>query len=648
LLTAAGILAAMSADGKLLWQHSMMEEYGRLTFPNGRTGAPVIDDTIVIVRGITSNWGTQGAAADRFYAFDKTTGQIVWASTPGDVPPKDSSFSTPVLAWHDGRRVFYCGTGDGSVVCVNARTGEPLWRYKISAGGINSSVVLFKNLVIAGHADENLDASETGRTVAVNTDVVAARAEGGSSLPRPASATPGPVVLDRNAEAWRNKEILLTSSPVVAGDRIYLVNKVGELCNIDGATGKVSWRHKLGSDQLHASPLYADGKLYIPMRDAGLFIVRPGESGAEVLSHTALEGEALGAPAVYKGKIFLHTTRKLYCFGAVTARAESGSDNNSSANRVQRARLQTEENIPTPGPVTQVQVVPCEVLLRPGQKQSFVLRGLDANGLLVKELKGGQWKKFIPPTAKVKSEMDADFNENGGLAAKDNARQSAGAWEVTVDGFKGYIRGRVVAGAPYREDFESFQPVAQPDGEPGAIFAWPPLPWIGARFKWDIRDHEGSKVLVKTLDRILFQRAFTFIGDSSLKNYTIEADVMSEGNRRNMSNVGVINQHYIINLVGNWQQLEVLSNQDRVKMSVPFSWQPKVWYHIKSRVDVKTDGSGVVRAKAWKRGEPEPEKWTIEVPHKHAHEQGAPGVYGFALQSQFRVYVDNISVKQNE
>jgi hypothetical protein len=178
-------------------------------------------------------------------------------------------------------------------------------------------------------------------------------------------------------------------------------------------------------------------------------------------------------------------------------------------------------------------------------------------------------------------------------------------------------------------------------------FAYPPLPWIGARFKWEVRNLEGNKVLAKTLDNNLFQRAITFIGQPEEKNYTVEADVMTDGNRRNMSIVGVINQRYVIALVGNWQQIEVSSNHDRVKAGAPFKIKPKTWYRLKTRVDVAADGSGVVRGKAWERDQPEPEAWTIEVPHARAHECGAPGVYGFSLQSQFRVYVDNVAVTPN-
>ena len=98
-----------------------------MTFPNGRTATPVVDRDLVITRGIMANWGAQGPPWDRFYGFDKKTGELVWAAKPGG-RPKDSCFSSPALGWLDGKRVFYATTGDGSVVCANARTGEAIWQ----------------------------------------------------------------------------------------------------------------------------------------------------------------------------------------------------------------------------------------------------------------------------------------------------------------------------------------------------------------------------------------------------------------------------------------------------------------------------------------------------------------------------------------
>ena len=86
---------------------------------------------------------------------------------------------------------------------------------------------------------------------------------------------------------------------------------------------------------------------------------------------------------------------------------------------------------------------------------------------------------------------------------------------------------------PFKEDFEEFTPTeAAPDG---GKYAYPPLPWIGARFKFDVREVEGTKVLAKTLDNIFFQRATVFFGHPDDKNYTFEADVRAPEKRRQMA-----------------------------------------------------------------------------------------------------------------
>jgi hypothetical protein len=233
------------------------------------------------------------------------------------------------------------------------------------------------------------------------------------------------------------------------------------------------------------------------------------------------------------------------------------------------------------------------------------------------------------------------------VAAPEKA-PSAGAFEARADGLKGYMRGRVLPGLPISQDFESIVLTETTTNtvEPPTRFAYPPLPWIGARFKFDVRDKDGNKCLVKTIDNPFFQRATVFMGTPDLKNYTIEADVMSDGNKRKMSTVGVINQRYRISLKGNEQVLETTSNEELLHIAVPFHWLPNAWYRLKARVDVAADGSGVVRGKAWKKGDPEPEAWTSEVPIQHANANGCPGLFGFSPQNM-RVYIDNIAVTAN-
>lgn len=630
-----GILAGFTPDGKELWKHSLMEEFGRLTFPNGRTASPIVDGDLVITRGITANWGAQGPAGDRFYAFDKTTGDLVWASTPG-ARPKDNSFSSPILGWLGGKRVFYASSGDGSVVCVNARTGEPLWRVPLFKAGINATVVVHNNdKVIATYGTPY----EPGQMVALKITDIA-----------PTNAAAGPVVLDRaKVELWANDVSSSTSSPILVGDTIYATSEKGDLCAVDANTGAIHWKLKLGIEQRNASPLFADGKLYVPMLDdpatktdggdagavGAFYIVKPGAKGGEILSHVALAGRCFGTPVADNGKIYVQTARRFYCFG--TKGSARGLVTGTTA-----------EAWPKPGPAKSLQIIPSEITLRPGQSATFRARSIDANGFVVediKDVKALKWASFIPPTAKVKSTMNGTFNDEGKLVADAATKPSAGAFQATLGDLKGAIRGRVLPYLPLKQDFESFT-LAETNASDGALFAYPPLPWIGARFKFEVREKDGNKVLAKTVDNAFFARAFVFLGAPDAKNYTIEADVMSDGNKRKMSEVGVINQRYLTVLKGNEQKLEINSNLDRIRVATDFKWLPNTWYHIKSRVDLAPDGSGMVRAKAWKQGDPEPEAWTLEVPHRTAHQNGSPGLFGFSPQGE-RVYIDNVQVNSN-
>jgi hypothetical protein len=200
-----------------------------------------------------------------------------------------------------------------------------------------------------------------------------------------------------------------------------------------------------------------------------------------------------------------------------------------------------------------------------------------------------------------------EFNAQGTFVAASALNPSAGAFEASLGNLKGYFRGRVLPGLPIKQDFDSFtlSETTTNEVEPPTPFAYPPLPWIGARFKFEVREKDGNKALVKTIDNRFFQRATVFMGDPELKNYTIEMDVMTEGNKRKMSDAGVINQRYKIVLKGNEKKLEVSSNDELFRFSTPFNWSPNAWVH-KARVDVAKDGSGMVRAKAWPKSEANP------------------------------------------
>jgi outer membrane protein assembly factor BamB len=628
-----GILAAFTSDGQLLWKHSLMEEYGRLTFPNARTASPMIDKDLVITRGITANWGANGPGADRFYAFDKKTGELVWSSTPGG-PPKDNSFSHSAVGWLKGRRVLYSATGDGSVVCLNARTGDPVWRVSLTKAGINAGVLVHNNDKIISIYGTPY---EPGQLVALKISDVF-----------PTNPAAAPVIVDRKAvQLWADDISTSTSSPILVGDRVYVVSEKGDFCCVDVNNGNILWKLRLGIEERNSCPVYADGKLYVPMLDdpdahdaAGtkgvMYIIKPTDKDGQIVAHVTLDGRCFGTPTPYNGKIYIQTTRHLYCFG-------------NAGNNPELPSAPAPEQWPAPGPAASLQIIPSEVLMRPGQTESFRVRALDANGLTVEEIQDAskiKWASFIPATAKVKSTMKAEFNGQGQLVAASDEMPSAGAFMAQDGALKGFIRGRILPYLPISQDFEKFS-LTETNAMDGAMYSYPPLPWIGARFKFDIRDLNGNKVLAKNMDNPFFQRATVFIGEPSTKNYTVEADIMTEGNKRvNSSAVGLVNQRYYIVMRPATSNIVVNSTEALFHYEAPFASAPNTWYHMKTRVDVAPDGSGIIRGKLWKKGDPEPDAWTIEAHHKHANTEGSPGLFAFAPQK--RVYIDNVTVTSNE
>lgn len=620
LLTAYGVAVAFTFDGELIWEKSLMEELGRLTFPNGRVGSPVIEGDLVILRGITANWGAEGPAADRFYGFDKITGEQVWSSTPGTIPPVDSSFSHLYIETREGRRVGYTATGCGHLVCFNVRNGQPYWRFAFSRNGVNASPILYNDTFISIHAEENVDEATHGRMAAI-------------ALPESLDADELPVTLTiEGSEVWRNTLGAPSSSPVLVGDTVYQVTRTGQLASVDAATGEVHWLEKLGASNLHSSPLYADGLIYLPLNDGTLFIIRPNDDSPEILHQIELEGECLGAPALSDGWLYVHTTEKLYAFKM-----------NFSAMEKDPAPV---AEIPEPGEPARLQIVPAEVALAPGQSIQLKAYPIDRYGFVTGEaLEEAEWESYIPPTARVQSTLTAEVDGSGLMTADDEQVPSAGAFRATNGELSGTMRGRILPVPPLTEDFTRFELDEEDENGP---FAFPPLSWIGARFKFDVREMDGTQLLAKNMDRLLFQRSTAFISDYHLSNYTLQADVMTDGSRRAKSDVGLINQRYLFSLKGNWNKLEVSSNYERLTRDVDFPIQAGTWYTLKTNVERHEDGSGVVRAKAWPRDEDEPEEWTLEVELDYVHPQGAPGIYAFTAQNQHKVYLDNIVLTQDD
>ena len=108
-----------------------------------------------------------------------------------------------------------------------------------------------------------------------------------------------------------------------------------------------------------------------------------------------------------------------------------------------------------------------------------------------------------------------------------------------------------------------------------------------------------------------------------------------------------------------WQKqgLVIWNNMDRKIEALPGAESLRLLGELKSLDAWKSDGVSITRLvyrvelpqthqRKRKKGEPEPEAWNIEVPHKNAHPNGCPGFYSLAPQEQ-RAWIDNITVTPN-
>lgn len=223
-----------------------------------------------------------------------------------------------MLTWFKGKRVLITATGDGNVFCANARTGEAIWRVPLFKAGINSTAVVHNNDKVVAIFGTPY---EPGQMVCMKIPQV-----------EPTNPTNAPVLVERQAvELWHTPEISTsTSHPILVGDRVYVVAEKGDLCCVDVNNGKILWRVRLGIEQRNAGLVHADGKLYVPMLDdpaskgsgegdagttGAFYIIEPSDKEGKILSHVPLEGRCFGTPAVYNGKVYMQTTKKLYCFG---------------------------------------------------------------------------------------------------------------------------------------------------------------------------------------------------------------------------------------------------------------------------------------------------------------------------------------------
>ena len=598
-----GLLVGFDRTGKEVWKRSLTEEMGFYSGFGGRTHTPMIDEDRLVVTFANQGWGDQGPPRFRTFAFDKKTGDLLWVSNPGGQPFDLNTQTTPVVAVINGQRLLIEGSGDGWIYAIKARTGEKVWGFQLSKSGINTTVAVNGNVVYAAHSEENVDSGVMGRLVAID----------GS----------GTGDITKTHELWRVEELGDGfPSPTYHDGRLYVVDNSANLFALDAKTGKELWRHKLGTVG-KGSPVVADGKIYVTETNGRFHILRLKPDGVEQLDMDELSvtdkagtryAEIYGSPAIGYGRVYFTSESGLYALGDKKKPFKVTKD--------KPAPLAEEPAAQGAAPAV-LQVVPAEVLIHPGETVRFTVRAFDDKGRPVAAPATVEWS-LQGLVGKV----------DGGALTPEAGRSQAGTVVAKAGALTAPARVRAIAPLPWSEDFESYEVGKNPP--------W----WIGAGLKFPVQEKDGGKVLNKPPVKVGLDRSDVYMGPANLSNYTIEADLMGSIKGRKRPDLGLINSGYTLDLMGAHQkiQLRSWSSDYRVEKSVPFAWEPDVWYTMKFRVDQQGD-KALVRGKVWKKGEPEPQEWMVTAEDPHPIRQGSPGLYGYSAADLF---YDNLKVTVNQ
>jgi outer membrane protein assembly factor BamB len=238
--------------------------------------------------------------SDRQYvvAMDKHTGKTVWKTDRSvdfhDLDPKTGkpstdgdlrkAFSTPLVVEVRGRPVLV-SLGSMALYGYEPDTGKELWRAE-SIGSHSGSA-----RPVAGHG---LVFSAMGYTAGI----WAVRPDGQG-------------VVSGSHVVWKYpRASAKRSSPVLAGDWLFLVDSEGIAACVEAGTGKEIWKARLGG-AYSASPICAGGRLYF-FDESGKSTVIEAGPAYKVIAVNRLDDGFMASPAVSASAFYLRTKKALY------------------------------------------------------------------------------------------------------------------------------------------------------------------------------------------------------------------------------------------------------------------------------------------------------------------------------------------------
>ena len=264
-------------NGKLIWEKDLgVQMKMRLAFGEGAAPLLVGNQLFLVF---------DHEAGSFMVALDKRNGKELWRATREE----PSSWSTPLALEHNGRTEIIV-PATNKVRSYDPRTGKILWE----SAGLGSNVIpvpVTHNgmvYVMSGHRDPKLMAIKLGK----QGDLTGS-----------------------DAIAWSHtRGIAYTASPVLYENKLYIVTDNGMISAFNATTGEPYYAQTRlpKAANLKASPVGANGKLYLATEDGDVVVLKMGEK-FEVLSTNTLQDQIfIATPVIAGGEIYLRGQNTLF------------------------------------------------------------------------------------------------------------------------------------------------------------------------------------------------------------------------------------------------------------------------------------------------------------------------------------------------
>lgn len=264
---ANGDLVSYDKEGKLVWGRNV-------GLPNnhyGHSSSLIAYDKFLYVQ-------LDQKTDPKLMAVDVATGKEVWKAQRTSI-----SWASPIVAQTEfGPQLILCN--ESMVDAYDPITGAQLWTQECLSGEVAPSPAYANGMVFAA----NEYAVATGIQLAKGADGVQA------------------------SIAWQYDELLPeVSSPVGDGERFYFGTASGILVCLDAKSGEKVWEHEMDSG-FYSSPVLVGDRIYVLDNDGVMHIIKAGPA-YESIALIPTGEEAHATPAYMDGRIYLRSKNHLYC-----------------------------------------------------------------------------------------------------------------------------------------------------------------------------------------------------------------------------------------------------------------------------------------------------------------------------------------------